>query len=473
MTVTHHRPLPTGILTRCAAVALTAFPAAAQAGSCVATCGSATPEIGTCVAPKPFEPPPFDDNGGCTFAVTAFQDIACGQSVCGEVWISQTPFLPSRDIDWYKITVAAAGQLSWSVTAEFPVELAIISDPLNPCESDLFQLPASPVVAGCTTTIATCVEPGVHYLTVAHVFAKKGDDPFFVLCDDPDNDYVATVTCTPGSPQCLGSECGASAITLTHSLSQAITPMFSVACTDGIFTFAQSYGRAFNLNSGATAGQPFALQCVEAAIERNTGAAINAEVRVYRDTNGGGPTGAGTDLVLLGSKQVLIPNGFEQDFIAATFSPPLTPPVNATIFIELLLPASVTGGVWPGANAASAGQTGPTYFKSSTCSFPGWVNLATVPSCPICSVQANVLNVHGGIVGACPEDIAGPGGGPSDGVVNGFDLAVLLGQWTGAATYSPCPPLRSGDLAGAAGGPPDCRVNGFDLAVLLAGWGPC
>jgi glucose/arabinose dehydrogenase len=52
-----------------------------------------------------------------------------------------------------------------------------------------------------------------------------------------------------------------------------------------------------------------------------------------------------------------------------------------------------------------------------------------------------------------------------DGVVNGFDLALLLGQWTGAATYSPCPPMIQADFNG------DCKINGIDLAVLLGAWG--
>jgi hypothetical protein len=52
-----------------------------------------------------------------------------------------------------------------------------------------------------------------------------------------------------------------------------------------------------------------------------------------------------------------------------------------------------------------------------------------------------------------------------DGVVNGLDLAMLLGAWTGAGGYSPCPPFIVYDLNG------DCKVNGIDLATVLAAWG--
>jgi hypothetical protein len=58
-----------------------------------------------------------------------------------------------------------------------------------------------------------------------------------------------------------------------------------------------------------------------------------------------------------------------------------------------------------------------------------------------------------------PADLDG------DGDVDGFDLALLLGQWTGAATYVPCLPTLPPDLNG------DCRINGFDLAILLGKWG--
>jgi hypothetical protein len=61
----------------------------------------------------------------------------------------------------------------------------------------------------------------------------------------------------------------------------------------------------------------------------------------------------------------------------------------------------------------------------------------------------------------CPADLTG------DGIVNGFDLALLLGAWTGAVAYAPCPPIAPADLNG------DCFVNGVDLALLLGSWGPC
>lgn len=66
------------------------------------------------------------------------------------------------------------------------------------------------------------------------------------------------------------------------------------------------------------------------------------------------------------------------------------------------------------------------------------------------------------LAGSCPVDF------DRSGVVNGFDLATLLGQWTSSKTYRGCPKTyQPQDLN------QDCKVNGMDLAILLGAWGPC
>jgi hypothetical protein len=69
-----------------------------------------------------------------------------------------------------------------------------------------------------------------------------------------------------------------------------------------------------------------------------------------------------------------------------------------------------------------------------------------------------------GLAGCGPSCLGDLDGGGS---VTGLDLASLLGQWSGAATYSPCPPHKPQDLN------QDCKVNGLDLALLLGAWGSC
>ena len=55
----------------------------------------------------------------------------------------------------------------------------------------------------------------------------------------------------------------------------------------------------------------------------------------------------------------------------------------------------------------------------------------------------------------CPGDLTG------DGLVDGEDLTLLLGEW------GICPPSCPGDITG------DGKVDGEDLTLLLGDWGPC
>lgn len=61
----------------------------------------------------------------------------------------------------------------------------------------------------------------------------------------------------------------------------------------------------------------------------------------------------------------------------------------------------------------------------------------------------------------CQGDLNG------DGMINGLDLATLLGQWTGLSTYRPCPPNGLADCN------QDCHIDGLDLGMMLGAWGPC
>jgi hypothetical protein len=67
-----------------------------------------------------------------------------------------------------------------------------------------------------------------------------------------------------------------------------------------------------------------------------------------------------------------------------------------------------------------------------------------------------------------------------DGIINGLDLALLLGAWGACPSTLPGPPVRSGGVsltspASARFCPADLNadgiVSGFDLAILLGAWG--
>jgi hypothetical protein len=71
------------------------------------------------------------------------------------------------------------------------------------------------------------------------------------------------------------------------------------------------------------------------------------------------------------------------------------------------------------------------------------------------------LTIHYEPAPPCPADLN------DSGAVDGYDLALLLGGWTGASAVDPCDPPPDADLDR------DCAVNGYDLALLLGDWGRC
>ncbi len=62
----------------------------------------------------------------------------------------------------------------------------------------------------------------------------------------------------------------------------------------------------------------------------------------------------------------------------------------------------------------------------------------------------------------CQDDVCT---GDFDGneVVEGVDLAYILGEWGDCPLYEDCPWDLNGDLI----------VDGQDLAIILTAWGPC
>jgi hypothetical protein len=102
----------------------------------------------------------------------------------------------------------------------------------------------------------------------------------------------------------------------------------------------------------------------------------------------------------------------------------------------------------------------PPRLEHDVLGLPRYVDDPAAPDCPQRGASCGRLPIVD--MGAfevqaearVPADLSG------DGMVDGFDLALLLGGWGRCPMHRGCP----GDLNGDGG------INGFDLAILLAAW---
>jgi subtilisin family serine protease len=137
-----------------------------------------------------------DTNGGCNMDEPNFEPISCGDTVCGTAWYDGS----TRDTDWYEIVTEEPIVLTWDVTAEFDVVAGLVETTVpgsgDCCDTTGYLSPYDVAGACETATITTsCLPPGTYWLFVAPDFYAQPFD-----CSGGNNDYVASVECTPCSP---------------------------------------------------------------------------------------------------------------------------------------------------------------------------------------------------------------------------------------------------------------------------------
>ncbi len=220
-----------------------------------------------------------------------------------------------------------------------------------------------------------------------------------VICDPPSGSFfpvgTTTVTCTvtTGAPPINfnGVSCAGGGIpqTITHSMSQAVTPLNSVSCNDGVGHADNSYWRAFDLNAfGITSN--FDVESVEIGIEDATsgGAAgtlqpPNISKSVAKKPGGQPQGGSGQPLTVnLYTSSMPFPTGFPGSLtmigttsitVADQALTIITIPVTGTalagseLVVEIFTPNGQAAGnlFFIGSNAA--GQTGPSYLNAAAC----------------------------------------------------------------------------------------------------------
>jgi hypothetical protein len=119
------------------------------------------------------------------------------------------------------------------------------------------------------------------------------------------------------------------------------------------------------------------------------------------------------------------------------------------------------------------GEVNPPFISlgvSTTGGSGTLIGTMTIPAFAVNGMLANPeihhLNIHTAEFpdGAVRNQLKRIGDLDDDGDTDGFDLALLLGVWTGSRGYESCPPPIAADLD------EDCKIDGFDLATLLAAW---
>lgn len=133
--------------------------------------------------------------GDLCAAVAAYQNINCGDTICGTFWADGS----FRDTDWYSFTLASTATVTWSVKANVAATTALLD---SNCPPFIYVITTN---TGCPAEISYCLEAGSYTAFVAPGFfaglpCGTGDD----------NNYVATLTCGDvcEPPSCGGASTG-------------------------------------------------------------------------------------------------------------------------------------------------------------------------------------------------------------------------------------------------------------------------
>jgi subtilisin family serine protease len=230
------------------------------------------------------------------------------------------------------------------------------------------------------------------------------------------------VSSTTGEPAAVPAQDGD--VTLTHSVSQDIVALNSVACTPGDGTTTDNaYLRHFVLSDFDITGE-FAVTEVSFGVETINGPPHPVTVNLYTMTDPAGPFTYGNfDLV-----------GTAQQDLSAQSGTIVTIPVSgvagagATLVVEVETPdqTGAGGGFFVGSNPA--GQTAPSYLRSVECGLPEPADTATIgfPGMHIVMNVTGTTDVEAPVCGTA-TDIPWLSAAPASGTTAGgetSDVAV-------------------------------------------------
>lgn len=383
-------------------------------------------------------------NDGCVSNVVQTTPISSGSSIAGTFWADGG----TRDVDWYSFTLSAPAAVTFNVYSASLVSTFIYGGDL--CTDPIY---VGAGTGACPQTVGACLPAGTYYVfvgTEAFEGVPCGSGVF--------NDYVLQMTtaaadCAPFASGC--SDPGPDSVTGNSSLT---TDFGLVACAAGTdHTTENSYAMPV---TGLNAGQ---INCVEFGVYNVevvgatafVGPVQQAVFGIYRDTDGGDPTDVGVDLVPVAANSVQAIQLAGGTYLAGLqFDPPICLDGNTDNIVFVLSFAAMPTGSGYGLRAAgNAGtSTYPLFLKSASCGITTYTNTLNIgggfPDPWAVKVNGNFVSCGA----PCPADLN------NDGVVNGADLGLLLGNWGNSGT---------GDINGSG------TVDGADLGVLLGNWGAC
>ena len=115
-------------------------------------------------------------NDGCESAAP----IDCRDVICGTFWANGA----AQDLDYFQFTVLETSQVSFSVEAQFPVDLSIFN---NNCATMITQAKG---IGVCPAVASAVLEPAVYLAIVRPISINC------LPCGGDKNDYIATLSCT-------------------------------------------------------------------------------------------------------------------------------------------------------------------------------------------------------------------------------------------------------------------------------------
>lgn len=122
-----------------------------------------------------------DQNGGCLMPTPAYQSLNCGQTVFGNGYATNG----NRDTDWYSFALNQTGNVSFSVQAEFPVELFFVN--ISNCATPTVLASTTGAPCGTVTLNFNFTTAGTYAVVVAPSTYDGYPCGTF-------NDYIGTLT---------------------------------------------------------------------------------------------------------------------------------------------------------------------------------------------------------------------------------------------------------------------------------------